>query len=275
MPGIRDQDLERLIEMTILAHLTDDELGRYHDDAVHEVELAQIEAHLQRCQICSRRYEGLKRSLAVCDEVEVPPEDIDRAKKFIAPILEPHMLIMVDEVGAEVRIPYDERQSLGDDEQVVIDRIMPRVEVVTASEPKDTKVALLEGFAAPQFYLNNEPYQLKPSRMDPFLFKLEGFPGITLLKKRKKDIEAPGTYMLTIRVGREDVAFSLSEFRDVQGESKYKFAAEENPPPTAESRTAESSVYPILEHEVKDKNLAVQVFSDDSGSLFLRFSQKR
>jgi len=74
MPELRDQDVERLLERAVLVHLTEEDLGRYHDGAVNETARARIAAHLRRCLICSRQYETMQHILATYHEAGVLPE---------------------------------------------------------------------------------------------------------------------------------------------------------------------------------------------------------
>lgn len=84
MPDLYDEDVERTMKQIMLAHISDDEMGSYHDEAIDDFGRAHVEAHLRRCLICSRKYERMQRILVAAFEESAPPEKIDPAKALVA-----------------------------------------------------------------------------------------------------------------------------------------------------------------------------------------------
>jgi hypothetical protein len=91
MTELRNHDLDKLIEQAVAVHLTDAELGQYHDSAADEVTRARIAAHLRRCLTCSQRYDTMTQILATYHEVEVPSGSMDQLKALIAQMSPPHV----------------------------------------------------------------------------------------------------------------------------------------------------------------------------------------
>jgi len=78
-------NVERILKGAVLMHLTEDELGAYHDNAVDEVTRSRIEAHLDRCLICERKLAMMQEMLATYHQETVTEEDIARAKELLHP----------------------------------------------------------------------------------------------------------------------------------------------------------------------------------------------
>lgn len=75
-------ELKQLLKGAV-AHLSEDELGAYHDNAVDEVDRACIEAHLGRCLICKRRLAMMREALAAYPQELITEEDTGRVKAFL------------------------------------------------------------------------------------------------------------------------------------------------------------------------------------------------
>ena len=56
----KSDEVERLMHQALMAHISDEELAEYYDKIVNEGTRARIEAHLERCLICSRKWEMMK-----------------------------------------------------------------------------------------------------------------------------------------------------------------------------------------------------------------------
>lgn len=78
-------NVERLLKGAVLKHLSNDELGKYHDNAVDEVTRSRIDAHLSRCLICERKLEMMQEVLATYHQETVTEEDIARVKALLHP----------------------------------------------------------------------------------------------------------------------------------------------------------------------------------------------
>lgn len=76
-------NVEQLLRRAVLSHLSDDELGAFHDNAVDEVARNRIEAHLSRCLICERKLMMMQDVLATYHQEPVTAEDITRAKVLL------------------------------------------------------------------------------------------------------------------------------------------------------------------------------------------------
>lgn len=75
-------DIEGLLEEAVLIHLSEDELGTYHDNAVHEADRCRTETHLARCLICSRKLQMMQDVLQSQGE-SVDDQDIARVKALL------------------------------------------------------------------------------------------------------------------------------------------------------------------------------------------------
>jgi len=69
-------NIERLLKRSVQRHLSEDELGAYHDNVVDEVSRARIEAHLGRCQLCERRYAMMREVLATYTQELLTEADV-------------------------------------------------------------------------------------------------------------------------------------------------------------------------------------------------------
>jgi len=76
-------NVERLLKDAVLTHLTKDELGAYHDNAVDEVARARIEAHLSRCLICERKLAMMQETLATYHQETVTEKDVALVKALL------------------------------------------------------------------------------------------------------------------------------------------------------------------------------------------------
>jgi len=68
MSELTNEQFENLLKQAVLVHLSDDELGQYHDGATGEVTSARIVAHLRQCQMCSGRSALMKLAVATTRE---------------------------------------------------------------------------------------------------------------------------------------------------------------------------------------------------------------
>lgn len=68
MSELTNEQFENLLKQAVLVHLSDDELGQYHDGATDEVASARIVAHLRQCQMCSGRSALMKLAVATTRE---------------------------------------------------------------------------------------------------------------------------------------------------------------------------------------------------------------
>ena len=75
-------DIERLLKNAVLMHLSEEELGAYHDDAVHEAERCRMETHLARCLICSHKLQMMQDVLQSQGE-SIDDRDIVRVKTLL------------------------------------------------------------------------------------------------------------------------------------------------------------------------------------------------
>lgn len=70
MSDLQDEEVEKAMKQLMLAHISDDEMGDYHDEAIDDFGRARVKAHLRRCQICLRKYERMQRILAASENLE-------------------------------------------------------------------------------------------------------------------------------------------------------------------------------------------------------------
>jgi hypothetical protein len=75
-------DIERLLKEAVLLHLSEAELGAYHDNAVHEADRCRMETHLARCLICSCKLQMMQDVLQSQGEI-VDDQDIARVKALL------------------------------------------------------------------------------------------------------------------------------------------------------------------------------------------------
>lgn len=83
MPDLQDEDVDKIIKQAMLAHISDDEMGEYHDEAIDDFRRARVEAHLRRCQICSRKYERMQRILVAAFEESDSPQNLEPARALV------------------------------------------------------------------------------------------------------------------------------------------------------------------------------------------------
>jgi hypothetical protein len=84
MPELSDEEVDKVVRQMALIHLTDPEMGQYHDEVIDDFNGARVEAHLQRCSTCKERYETMKHILATCHGVEVPEESMQHLHSLMA-----------------------------------------------------------------------------------------------------------------------------------------------------------------------------------------------
>src|SRR5574341_884585 len=83
MSELTNEQFENLLRLAVLlVHLTDDELGQYHDGATDEVTIARIVVHLRQCQMCSGRSALMK--LAVLPESSKVTQPVSKQLKSLA-----------------------------------------------------------------------------------------------------------------------------------------------------------------------------------------------
>ena len=70
------------LKEAVLLHLSEEELGAYHDNAVHEADRSRMEAHLARCLICSSKLQMMQDVLQSHGE-NVDDQDILRVKALL------------------------------------------------------------------------------------------------------------------------------------------------------------------------------------------------
>jgi len=75
-------DIERRLKEAVLIHLSEQELGAYHDNAAHEADRCRMENHLARCLICSRKLQMMQDVLQSQGE-SVNDQDIARVKALL------------------------------------------------------------------------------------------------------------------------------------------------------------------------------------------------
>ncbi len=76
-------NIERLLKCSVQRHLSDDELGAYHDHVVDEVSRARIEVHLGRCQLCERRYAMMREVLATYTQELLTEADVKWLQRLL------------------------------------------------------------------------------------------------------------------------------------------------------------------------------------------------
>ncbi len=84
MPDLREEELDQLFQQTVSLHLSENELGLFHDGVADEVTGARIKAHFRRCPDCQERFDKMKHILATYHEVEIPEESLAQLKSLIA-----------------------------------------------------------------------------------------------------------------------------------------------------------------------------------------------
>jgi hypothetical protein len=75
-------DVEQLLKEAVLLHLSEEELGAYHDNTIHEADRSRMKAHLVRCLICSRKLEMMQDVLQSQGE-SIDDRDIARVKDLL------------------------------------------------------------------------------------------------------------------------------------------------------------------------------------------------
>jgi hypothetical protein len=68
-------DASTTIRQLVLSHLSEDELALHHDDALEPIQRQLVQAHLDRCLLCSRRQEYTAEPLATAWDEEGPAEE--------------------------------------------------------------------------------------------------------------------------------------------------------------------------------------------------------
>ena len=80
----RDNQVDRVMQQLLQTHLTDAELGMYHDDVLDEIERARAAAHIKRCTNCEERYQAMERILSSYQDVEVSTEAVEQLRTLAA-----------------------------------------------------------------------------------------------------------------------------------------------------------------------------------------------
>jgi hypothetical protein len=76
------KDIERLLAKAASSHLSEKELGAYHDGILTGPARARVEAHLTRCLVCSRKLEMMKEVLEGARE-PVTEEEITHVEALL------------------------------------------------------------------------------------------------------------------------------------------------------------------------------------------------
>lgn len=82
-------DVEELLDQAALEHLTDEELGEYHDGVMDEVDRVLAEGHLDRCLPCQERYKTMREVLDTWQQEPVSEEDRALIASLVARIPSP------------------------------------------------------------------------------------------------------------------------------------------------------------------------------------------
>lgn len=85
----KELDLDKLMQQAVQAHLTDEELGEFHDGVADPISHLRIEAHLKRCLICAHRL-NMMQEILTKEEPRLEEAALPDATVLAASSLQPY-----------------------------------------------------------------------------------------------------------------------------------------------------------------------------------------